>query len=85
MVYLPYAQAPVTADEFSAAHACAPASLGPIAERTLWSTGRLMNVYRIMPLEQRVEDGSWQSRFTMILLTLFAALALFWRPREFTP
>jgi putative ABC transport system permease protein len=35
-----------------------------------------MNVYRIMPLEQIVEQGRWQSRFTMILLTLFAALAL---------
>jgi hypothetical protein len=54
----------------------APASLGQIAERTLWSTGRLMNVYRIMPLEQVVDEGRWQSRFTMILLTLFAALAL---------
>jgi ABC-type antimicrobial peptide transport system permease subunit len=35
-----------------------------------------MNVYRIMPLEQVVDEGRWQSRFTMILLTLFAALAL---------
>ena len=35
-----------------------------------------MNVYRIMTLEQVVEEGRWQNRFTMILLTLFAALAL---------
>ena len=53
-----------------------PATSAPIAERTLWSTGRLMNVYLTMPLEQRVEEGLWQSRFTMILLTVFAVLAL---------
>ena len=35
-----------------------------------------MNVYNTMTLERRVEEGRWQSRFTMILLTLFAVLAL---------
>jgi putative ABC transport system permease protein len=76
VVYLPHAQAPVGTMSFLLRSRVAPASLGQIAERTLWSTGRLMNVYRIMPLEQVVEQGRWQSRFTMILLTLFAALAL---------
>ena len=76
VVYLPHAQAPVGTMSFLLRTRVAPASVGPIAERTLWSTGRLMNVYRIMTLEQVVEEGRWQSRFTMILLTLFAALAL---------
>ena len=76
VVYLPYAQAPVSVMSFLLRTRVAPASLAQVAERNLWSTGRLMNVYRIMTLEQRVEGGRWQSRFTMILLTLFAALAL---------
>jgi putative ABC transport system permease protein len=76
VVYLPHAQAPVGTMSFLLRTRGAPASVGQAAERTLWSTGRLMNVYRIMPLEQIVEQGRWQSRFTMILLTLFAALAL---------
>jgi putative ABC transport system permease protein len=76
VVYLPHTQAPVATMSFLLRTRVAPASLGQIAERTLWSTGRLMNVYRIMPLEQVVDEGRWQSRFTMILLTLFAALAL---------
>jgi putative ABC transport system permease protein len=76
VVYLPYAQAPVGTMSFLLRTRVPPAGLSQAAERTLWSTGRLMNVYRIMTLEQRVEGGRWQSRFTMILLTLFAALAL---------
>uniref|UniRef100_Q02D62 Permease n=1 Tax=Solibacter usitatus (strain Ellin6076) TaxID=234267 RepID=Q02D62_SOLUE len=76
IVYVPHAQAPVATMSFLLRTRVAPATLGPVAERTLWSTGRLMNVYRIMPLEQVVEAGRWQNRFTMILLTLFAALAL---------
>jgi len=76
VLYLPHTQAPVGTMSFMLRTRVPPASLSQIAERTLWSTGRLMNVYRIMTLEQVVEEGRWQSRFTMILLTLFAALAL---------
>jgi putative ABC transport system permease protein len=35
-----------------------------------------MNVYKIETLEQRLGETFWQSRFTMILLSLFAGLAL---------
>jgi len=76
VVYVPHAQAPVGTMSFLLRTRVAPASLGQIAERTVWSTGRLMNVYRTMTLDQRVEEGRWQGRFTMIMLTLFAALAL---------
>ena len=76
VVYLPHAQAPVGTMSFLLRTRVAPASLSQIAERTLWSTGRLMNVYRIMTLEQLVEEGRWQGRFTMTMLTLFTALAL---------
>ena len=46
------------------------------AEQALWSLGRSMNVYQIAPLEERLADSYWQSRFTMALLVVFAALAL---------
>jgi putative ABC transport system permease protein len=46
------------------------------AERSLWSRGKLMNVYQIEPLEVQLSDSYWQSRFTMALLTIFAGLAL---------
>ena len=35
-----------------------------------------MNVYQIEPLEVRLSDSYWQSRFTMALLAIFAGLAL---------
>ena len=35
-----------------------------------------MNVYQIAPLEERLSDSYWQSRFTMALLAIFAGLAL---------
>jgi len=76
VVYLPHAQAPVGTMSFLLRTRGAPASLSQIAERTLWSTGRLMNVYRITTLDRLVDEGRWQSRFTMILLTLYATLAL---------
>ena len=35
-----------------------------------------MNVYQVQPLEETLSDSYWQSRFTMVLLTIFAGLAL---------
>lgn len=35
-----------------------------------------MNVYQVAPLEERLSDSYWQSRFTMALLVIFAGLAL---------
>jgi putative ABC transport system permease protein len=54
----------------------APMAIANTAERTLWSLGKLMNVYYVMPLEELVSDSYWQSRFTMTLLAIFAGLAL---------
>ena len=53
VVYLPHTQAPVGTMSFLLRTRGAPTSLGQIAERTLWSTGRLMNVYRIMTLGRK--------------------------------
>jgi putative ABC transport system permease protein len=35
-----------------------------------------MNVYHVQPLEENLSDSYWQSRFTMALLAIFAAVAL---------
>jgi len=76
IIYLPYAQEPVPVMTMVMRTRVEPATLGGQAESTLWSLGRMMNVYQVLPLEQRVSESYWQSRFTMILLSLFAALAL---------
>ena len=33
-----------------------------------------MNVYAVGPLEEKLSDSYWQSRFIMVLLTVFAGL-----------
>jgi ABC-type antimicrobial peptide transport system permease subunit len=54
----------------------APIAIANTAQRTLWSLGKLMNVYQVVPLEEHLSDSYWQSRFTMALLAIFAGLAL---------
>ena len=76
LIYFPFAQEPVPVMTFVMRTRVDPASLGGLAESTLWSTGRTMNVYAVLPLEKNIAESYWQSRFTMILLSLFAALAL---------
>jgi len=76
LIYFPYAQEPVPVMTLVIRTRVDPATLGGLAESTLWSLGRMMNVYALLPLEQRIAESYWQSRFTMILLSLFAALAL---------
>jgi len=76
VIYLPYSQAPAPTMTFMLRTRPAPETLGPLAERTLWSLGTLMNVYSIRTLEESVAESYWQSRFTMVLLSVFAGLAL---------
>ncbi len=76
VIYAPYAQWPASVMTFVIRTRQDPGSLGPRVERTIWSMGHLMNVYQTMPLEQHLAETFWQSRFTMILLSLFAGLAL---------
>jgi putative ABC transport system permease protein len=54
----------------------APMTIANTVQRTLWRLGRLMNVYGVAPLEERLSDSYWQSRFAMALLAIFAGLAL---------
>jgi putative ABC transport system permease protein len=76
VLYFSHAQMPAPVMSFLIRTRTAPMAIANTAERTLWSLGRSMNVYGIAPLEERLSDSYWQSRFTMALLVIFAGLAL---------
>ena len=76
VLYFPHAQMPASTMSFVIRTRVAPMAIASTAERTVWSLGKLMNVYQIAPLEERLSDSYWQSRFTMALLVIFAGLAL---------
>jgi putative ABC transport system permease protein len=76
VLYFPHAQMPVSTMSFLIRTRNAPMAIAATAERTLWKLGKSMNVYQIAPLEERLSDSYWQSRFTTALLVIFAGLAL---------
>jgi putative ABC transport system permease protein len=76
VLYFPHAQMSAPTMTFVIRTRTAPMAIAGTAERSLWSLGKLMNVYHVMPLEELLSDGYWQSRFTMVLLAIFAGLAL---------
>jgi putative ABC transport system permease protein len=76
VLYLPHSQMTAPTMSFVIRTSSAPMAIANTAERSLWSLGKLMNVYQIEPLEVHLSDSYWQSRFTMALLTIFAGLAL---------
>jgi ABC-type antimicrobial peptide transport system permease subunit len=76
LVYLPHAQAPTPTMSFVIRTRTAPMAVANAAQQSLWSLGKMMNVYYVMPLEQNLSDSYWQSRFTMALLAIFAGLAI---------
>jgi putative ABC transport system permease protein len=76
LLYFPHSQVPVATMSFVIRTANSPMSIAATAERTLWSLGKSMNVFQVVPLEQRLSDSYWQSRFTMALLAIFAGFAL---------
>jgi putative ABC transport system permease protein len=76
VLYFPYSQMTTSTMSFVIRTRTAPMTVANTAERALWSLGRLMNVYYVGPLEERLSDSYWQSRFTMVLLAIFAGLAL---------
>jgi putative ABC transport system permease protein len=76
LIYLPYAQSPVGTMSFVMRVRGDAAAIAPAAESAIWSLGRLMNVYYPATLDERLAESNWQSRFTMVLLSIFAGLAL---------
>ena len=76
VLYFPHSQMTAPTMSFVIRTSTAPMAIANTAERSLWSLGKLMNVYQIEPLEVHLSDSYWQSRFTMALLTIFEGLAL---------
>jgi putative ABC transport system permease protein len=76
VLYLPHAQAPAPTMSFVIRTRADPMAVANTAQQSLWSLGKLMNVYNVRPLEQFLSESYWQSRFTMALLAIFAGLAL---------
>ena len=76
VLYFPHSQMPAPTMTFLIRTRTAPMTIANTVQRTLWRLGRLMNVYGVAPLEERLSDSYWQSRFTMALLAIFAGLAL---------
>ena len=76
ILYFSHAQMPVPTMSFEIRTRAAPMTVANTAQQSLWSLGKLMNLYYIMPLEQHLSDSYWQSRFIMTLLVIFAGLAL---------
>jgi putative ABC transport system permease protein len=76
VLYFPHSQMPASTMSFVIRTRIAPMAIANTAQRSLWSLGKLMNGYGIAPLEERLSDSYWQSRFTMSLLAIFAVLAL---------
>jgi putative ABC transport system permease protein len=75
VVYLPHSQISTPTMSFVIRTRTAPMTIADTAARSLWSLGKLMNVYHVQPLEENLSDSYWQSRFTMAL-AIFAAVAL---------
>jgi len=76
VLYFPHSQMPAPTMTFLIRTRTVPMAIANTAQRSLWSLGRLMNVYGVAPLEERLSDSYWQSRFTMALLAIFAGLGL---------
>jgi putative ABC transport system permease protein len=76
LIYFPHSQMSAATMTYVIRTRTAPMTVAPVAERSLWSLGKLMNVYYVGALEERLTDSYWQSRFTMALLAIFATLAL---------
>ena len=75
-LYIPDAQAPSFAGTMVVRTATDPASLVPAIRRELLGADKQMAVYNVQTMEQRLADSILLRRFSMLLLGLFAALAL---------
>jgi ABC-type antimicrobial peptide transport system permease subunit len=73
---MPHAQQPFNIMSFMIRTSVGPMSLSGAVQKELWTLGRLMNVYQVEPLAQRLPESYWEMRFTMMILGLFAAVAL---------
>ncbi|WP_321473701.1 ABC transporter permease [uncultured Paludibaculum sp.] len=74
--YLPQTQYPVRAMYVTLHTAASPVSLVPVVKQEIRELDPDLPVYRVRTMQQRVDESMARRRFSMTLLTLFAALAL---------
>ncbi len=83
-IYIPFSQSPFLsnpAGHYSAMTlvirtATNPSSLAHAAQNVVWSINRGAPVSKVTTLEQVIGNAIWQPRFNLILIGLFASLAL---------
>jgi putative ABC transport system permease protein len=75
-VYLSYQQTPWPYMSLVARTKAAPASVAQSIQRALYAVDSTQPVFDIKTMEERLDDSVAQRRFNMLLLGLFAALAL---------
>jgi putative ABC transport system permease protein len=76
-VYLSYQQTPWPYMSLVARTTAAPASAAQSIQRALYALDPTQPVFDVKTMEERLDDSVAQRRFNMLLLGLFAALALF--------
>ena len=74
-VYLSYLQ-PTEPSSFLVVRAASPVSLVPALRQTVLSIDRNLAVYDIKTMHERIADATSQTRFSALLLGLFATVAL---------
>ncbi len=75
-IYLPYAQLPVASMDVMVRTSVPPLSLGPAVERVVHELDRDLPVARLRTLDELVARSISQPRFYMLLLSLFASMAV---------
>jgi predicted permease len=83
-IYLPFQQSPFLSDpagHYSAMTLVLRTSTNPLglldaARNAVWSVNRNVPVSSVATLERVASDAVWQPRFNLLLIALFAALAL---------
>ena len=83
-VYLPFLQSPFLSDpagHYSAMTLVMRTSTNPLglldaARNAVWSVNRNVPVSSVTTLDRAVSDAVWQPRFNLLLIALFALLAL---------
>ena len=83
-IYLPFQQSPWLSDpagHYSSMTLVVRTSTNPLgllnaARNAVWDLNRNVPVSSVITLEQAVSDAVWQPRFNLILISLFAMLAL---------
>ena len=76
IVYVPFAQRPPSIMTFAIRTRTAPESLGPRVQEVILRQDPLMNTYGLTTLARSQAEADWQSRFSLVLLGLFAGLSL---------